>query len=57
LDELRKKGISAESTIPEDQIRQQWRGQEVEDIVKDKDAVDDSWTAKDTSAATQLSLF
>ncbi len=52
LNELKDKGISVDATIPEEQIRKQWQSSEAKDRVKD-----DEWTAKDTSSATQLSLF
>lgn len=54
LDELKRKGISSESTIPEEQIRMQWRGPEVSPDAND--TIDD-WSIKDMSSATQLSLF
>ncbi|MBN2015903.1 hypothetical protein JW766_03645 [Candidatus Dojkabacteria bacterium] len=52
LDELKEKGISAESTISEEQIRFQWQSSEIKDRVKD-----DEWSVADTSSANQLSLF
>ena len=51
LDELKNRGIQADSTIPEDQIQQQWRSPEIS-----QEPID-NWSVSDTSVATQLSLF
>ncbi len=53
LNELKDKGISSDTTIPEEQIRKQWQSEVNPEV---KDAVD-NWSIKDTSSAKQLSLF
>ena len=49
LDELKERGVTSDSAISEDQIRQQWYPQ-------DKPTTND-WTIADTSSAVQLSLL
>jgi SNF2 family DNA or RNA helicase len=60
LDELKRKGISADSTIPEEQIHQQWRSSATNpatsNLTNDM-LTDDDWSTVDTSSAVQLTLF
>lgn len=50
LDELKQKGITSDSAIPEEEIRRQWYPPHDESIL-------DNWYVTDLSTAEQLSLF
>jgi len=58
LDELKRKGISADSTIPEEQIHQQWQSSAIKPIIPTNDMLtDNDWSTVDTTTAVQLTLF
>jgi SNF2 family DNA or RNA helicase len=63
LDELKRRGISSDSTIPEEQIHQQWRSSAIKPIIPATSKLandmltDDDWSTVDTSIAIQLTLF